>query len=253
MTDITNEFIAFESELNSRFGGKKWLKNDGFKKLILYEKLSDFLRQNLPNNFNISKAYVLCKNELIKADIIVYEGIELYKNAEFVVVLASQVRAIVQILGTFKPKNFYSLISSLTAKKAKISNEIFAGICAYDYEKETQNANFSQLFMPFRAGFEQKLQSDFAKNGRFVDVASFGKDYFMHFWRSAKPQPHYPNTRYYFYHMPHRDQGAYSFEYLVGNLKNHLALNGEKHFTIPDGKDEHTQWECQITLARDEI
>lgn len=194
----------------------------------------------LDGRYKISKGFVLCgtqNNPKISPliDMIIYQNGKIYKNDEFVIVESRQIKAIFTLIGSFKPSNFYSLITNLCKIKTNIKHDIFTGIISYPCENLSDDD-----FRKIKDRFEQKLQREFAKNQSFVDCVSFSKIWFMRKEYRDEPNMDYLDTTSYdFYNLnlPYVN-GVSSYKYLIGNLKMHLNLNTDGYFLHPESKQE---------------
>ena len=237
--------LKYEGQFCGKFGEKK---------VALYKALKDLLRNEIGENYKISKGFALCGTQdsptispLI--DMIIYQNGEIYNNGEFVIVESRQIKAIFTLIGSFKPNKFCSLITNLCKIKAKVASDIFAGIISYPCENDLSD-NDCKEFKKIKEQIEQKLQKAFAKNGLFVDCASFGKNYFMRKEYRDEPNMDYLDTTSYdFYNLnlPYVD-GVSNYKYLVGNLKMHLKSRPNKYFSHPESKQEASI--CQIILKK---
>lgn len=222
---------------------EKWFDANELKKLVLYGNLRNLLRKELLN-FKVSRGFALCVDKLSsKIDLIIYQGNEIYQNNEFVIVEASQIKAIIALVGTFKINQFQALINRLCKLKASINNAIFAGICAYHFEQElVQRREFRDFFAEIKGKFERKMQRRF-KPSHFIECISFSKDWFMRYFGEIYDYPCYEAF----------NLDDYSYDYLVLNLKVHLGLSDEREFDrhgISGGKMSADR--MQIMLGSDE-
>lgn len=236
--------IALQSYIQGDFSDKN-------KKVALYKALKDLLRNELGGGYKISKGFVLYgtqNNPKISPliDMIIYQNEEIYKNDEFVIVESHQIKAIFTLISSFKPSNFYSLITNLCKIKANVGRNIFAGIISYPCENDLSDDDFKEI----KDRFEQKLQNAFDKNGAFVDCVSFSKNWFMRKEYRNEPNMDYLDTHSYdFYNLnlPYVN-GVSSYKYLVGNLRGRLNLSANGYFLYPESKQEANQ--IKIVLAR---
>lgn len=259
--DLADELRDWQNQFRRIVGDeglKKWLKNAEFKKLILRQIVEDLLRRELPN-FRVNKGFVLCGNTLSPCiDMIVYQGDALNtdRNDDFVIVRAEQVRAIILLMTTFKVKNLCRDINKLCQIKNNINphrnDSIFAGLFALDYEKERENADFTELLSPFKNEFERKLQEKFKKNKTFVDCACFGKEWFMRKEYTNEPNSDFIDKTFYrFYPFQlYNNTEVSSYRYFIGNLRGHLGLNPNGYFSYPEGKVEAGELDWRIILER---
>ncbi len=167
---------------------------------------------------------------------IIYQNSEIYNNDKFVIVESRQIKAIFTLISSFKPSNFYSLITNLCKIKANVGRNIFTGIISYHCENDLSDDGFKEI----KDRFEQKLQNAFDKNGAFVDCASFSKIWFMRKEYRDEPNMDYLDTHSYdFYNLnlPYVN-GVSSYKYLIGNLRMHLNLNTKGYFLHPESKQE---------------
>lgn len=226
--------LEVKKQSRGNFGNKE-------KKVALYKALKDLLHNELGGSYKISKGFVLCgtqNNPKISPliDVIIYQNGEIYKNDEFVIVESSKIKAIFTLIGSFKPSNFYSLITNLCKIKANIKRNIFTGIISYPCENDLSDDDFKEIV----DRFEQKLQNAFGKNQSFVDCASFSKIWFMRKEYRDEPNMDYLDTHSYdFYNLnlPYVN-GVSSYKYLIGNLRMHLNLSTNGYFLHPESKQE---------------
>lgn len=236
--------IALENHIQGDFSDKN-------KKVALYKALKNLLYKELGEKYKISKGFMLYgtqNNPKISPliDMIIYQNGEIYNNDEFVIVESHKIKAIFTLISSFKPSNFYSLITNLCKIKANVGRNIFTGIISYPCENDLNDDDFREIVNRF----EQKLQNAFTKNGAFVDCASFSKIWFMRKEHRDEPNMDYLDTHSYdFYNLnlPYVN-GVSNYKYLVGNLRGHLELSTDGYFLHPDGKQEANI--IKIVLAR---
>lgn len=241
-SELEIALLEYEKQSQGNFGNKE-------KKVALYKALKDLLHNELDKSYKISKGFALCgtqDNLSPLIDMIIYQNSEIYNNDKFAIVESNQIKAIFTLISSFKPSNFYSLITNLCKIKTNIKHDIFAGIISYPCENDLSDDDFKEI----KDRFEQKLQNTFDKNGVFVDCASFSKIWFMRKEYRDEPNMDSLDTHSYdFYNLnlPYVN-GVSSYKYLVGNLRMHLNLNTNGYFLHPENKQEANQ--IKIVLKR---
>lgn len=206
----------------------------------MYRIFKDILYCELERKYKIDKGFVLYGNKTTQLiDMIIYENDEIYRDNKFVIVESCNVRAILKIVGDFKPKDFYSIITNFCKIKAKMqkckNSDIFAGIVSYPCENLSNND-----FIEIKNRFEQKLQDVFTKNQSFVNCASFSKIWFMRKEYRDEPNMDYLDTHscdFYDLNLPYIS-GVSSYKYLIGNIRKHLNLSANDYFLHPESKQE---------------
>lgn len=241
-SELEIALLEYERQFQGNFGNKE-------KKATLYKALKDLLQNELGGSYKISKGFILCgtqDNLSPLIDMIIYQNSEIYNNDKFVIVESRQIKAVFTLISSFKPSNFYSLITNLCKIKANVGRNIFTGIISYPCENGLSDDDFKEI----KDRFEQKLQSAFDKNGAFVDCVSFSKIWFMRKEYRDEPNMDYLDTTSYdFYNLnlPYVN-GVSSYKYLIGNLRMHLNLNTNGYFLHPENKQEANQ--IKIVLKR---
>ena len=145
MYQNTNELeialLKAKKQFQGNFGNKE-------KKVALYKALKDLLHNELGGSYKISKGFVLCgtqDNLSPLIDMIIYQNSEIYKNDKFAIVESSQIKAIFTLISSFKPSNFYSLITNLCKIKANVGCNIFTGIISYPCENDLSDDDFKEI------------------------------------------------------------------------------------------------------------
>ncbi|MFC1691782.1 DUF6602 domain-containing protein [Nanoarchaeota archaeon] len=177
---VTSELISIKDRVRNLIGDAHWPSDGRYKEAILKTVIARFL----PFGFSIGNGFVInSRREITKEiDLIIYDNSSpiLFKEGDFVIVLANSVRAIIQV----KTK-----ISNSTELKAIISNAnangdiiqslltnsrfLFNGIFSY-------SSNISRESL--KTALEKIYEQESCPFNRRVNHIALGENIFVRLW-----------------------------------------------------------------------
>jgi len=177
---IGNELDSLKNRVRNLIGDNHWLPEGRYKEAVL----KNIIKRFLPDGYAIGTGFVINgeKDVTNEIDIIIYDNSSpvLFREGDFVIVLAYTVRAIIEVktkissIGVLK-----RIIKKCEEDAAKIkgiyntNRPFFNGIFAYD-----SNLSFDSIERSLKEYFFHS-ETDFLRK---VNNISLGKDKFIHLW-----------------------------------------------------------------------
>lgn len=177
---LNKELMVVKDRIRSLIGNANWGEEGRYKEAILKNVLSKFL----PKNCSMGTGFVINKNKEItkQIDIIIYDDSSpvLFTEGDFVVVLASSVKAIIEVKSSIRTtKELKKIIKNCeeNAKKIEINfsqnQKMFNGIFCYECK-----LSFKTLENSLQDCFHISKCTLFRK----INNISLGKKIFIHLW-----------------------------------------------------------------------
>lgn len=206
---INGELIAIKDRIRSLIGDANWGEDGRYREAILKNVISRFL----PKKYSIGTGFVINKNKEItkQIDIIIYDNSSpvLFSEGDFVIVLASTVKAIIEVKSSIRSTtDLIDIIKKCEDNAEKIEavalhDRLFNGIFCYecDLSSGVIEDSLGDYF-----GFSEC--SIFRK----VSNIALGNKTFLHVWWDHKP-----------FSLKCYELPELSFAYFISNLL--ISLN----------------------------
>ena len=206
---INKELMAIKDRVSSLIGNASPGEKGGYREAILKNVISKFL----PKKYSIGTGFVMNKNKEItnQIDIIIYDNSSpvLFSEGDFVIVLASTVKAIIEvksIISSMTELIDYIKVCEENAKKIEavaLHDRLFNGIFCYECNLSPEVIGDS-----LKDYFELTECSIFRK----VSNISLSNRTFLHVWWDHKP-----------FSLKGYELQDLSFAYFISNLL--ISLN----------------------------
>lgn len=206
---VNDELMAIKDRVSSLIGNASPGENGGYREAILKNIISKFL----PKKYSMGTGFVINKNKEItkQIDIIIYDNSSpvLFSEGDFVIVLASTVKAIIEVKSTIKSTTElidYIKVCEENAKKIEaiaLYDRMFNGLFCYEC-----NLSYEAIENSLKDYFEFTECSIFRK----VSNISLGNKTFLHVWWDHKP-----------FSLKGYELPELSFAYFISNLL--ISLN----------------------------
>ena len=206
---INGELMSIKDRVRSLIGDANWGEDGRYREAILKNVISRFL----PKKYSVGTGFVINKNKEItkQIDIIIYDNSSpvLFSEGDFVIVLASTVKAIIEVKSTITSTTElidYIKVGEENAKKIEaiaLHDRLFNGIFCYEC-----NLSSEVLENSLKDYFEFTESSIFRK----VSNISLGNKTFLYVWWDHKP-----------FSLKGYELPNLSFAYFISNLL--ISLN----------------------------
>lgn len=240
---ISNELISIKDRLRHIIEDKHWGEEGRYKEIIL----SETLRNLLPQNVTVATGFVMVEGNIISTqiDIIIYrtDYPVLFKIADFVVVAKDSVIGIVEVKTKLGRDNIKEAIEKSHNNGKLIGNHIFNGI--FGYETDFRFRDDSVI--------STTISNAILSNSGYLNNICFGKDYFMKYWETGKPNMETGKECYRTYEII-----DLSFGYFISNLieDTYIQTNGKgisdilkaNLYPIEETKEAHRLENLEIVI-----
>jgi len=206
---LNKELMAIKDRVRSLIGNANWGEDGKYKEAILKNVISKFL----PKKYSMGTGFVINKDKEItkQIDIIIYDNSSpvLFSEGDFVIVLASTVKAIIEVKSSIRNTTElinYIKICEENAEKIEaiaLHDRMFNGIFCYECELSLEILENS-----LKDFFNFSKCSIFRK----VSNISLGNKTFLHVWWDHKP-----------FSLKGYELSDLSFAYFIANLL--ISLN----------------------------
>lgn len=200
---ISNELISIKNRVRNFIGNRHWGEDGRYKEIIL----RDIIVEKLPSFASCGTGFIVGEYHQISTqiDIIVYRNDIplLFKKGDFIIAPQEAVLGIIEV----KTKLYYGNIEETIRKSHEngklVNQEIFNGIFSYNNYDERQDG---------RLHLENKIKEVLSNYAGKVNYISFGKDYFLKYWKDGEPN-NLPDNKYNLYRIE-----DLAFGYFISNL-----------------------------------
>ena len=233
---INRELMAIKDRVSSLIGNASPGENGGYREAILKNVISRFL----PKKYSIGTGFVINERKEItkQIDIIIYDNSSpiLFSEGDFVIVLASTVKAIIEVksnVGDTTKLIEYIKTCEENAKKIEavaLHDRLFNGIFSYEC-----NLSNEVLESSLKDYFELTECSIFRK----VSNISLGNNKFIHLWWDHKP-----------FSLKGYELPELSFAYFIANLLislNEYSPESKSLFSPLESKNPYEKFEIPCT------
>jgi hypothetical protein len=230
---LNNELIALKDRVRSLIGNANWGEDGRYREAILKNMISKFL----PKKYSMGTGFVINKDKEItkQIDIIIYDNSSpvLFSEGDFVIVLASTVKAIIEVKSSIRDTTElreYIKVCEENAKKIEaiaLYDRMFNGVFCYECELSSETLEHS-----LKDFFNFSECSIFRK----VSNISLGNKKFLHVWLDHKP-----------FSLKGYELPELSFAYFIANLL--ISLNEHS----PEGRDLFSPLESKNPFEKFEI
>jgi hypothetical protein len=206
---INKELMAIKDRIGSLIGDASPGENGGYREAILKNTISKFL----PKKYSMGTGFVINKDKKItkQIDIIIYDNSSpvLFREGDFVIVLASMVKAIIEVKSSIQTTSeLIEIIKKCEENAVKIEavalhDRLFNGIFCYEC-----NLSLGTIGNSLKDYFELDECSIFRK----VSNISLGNKSFLHVWWDHRP-----------FSLKGYELPELSFAYFISNLL--ISLN----------------------------
>jgi len=236
---LNKELMAIKDRVGSLIGNASPGETGGYREAILKNMISKFL----PKKYSLGTGFVINKNKEItkQIDIIIYDNSSpvLFSEGDFVIVLASAVKAIIEVKSAIRSTTElidYIKVCEENAKKIEVialHDRMFNGIFCYEC-----GLSFEALENSLGDYFKLTECSIFRK----VSNISLGNKMFLHVWWDHKP-----------FSLKGYELPDLSFAYFISNLL--ISLNEynpeSKHLFSPlESKSPFEKFEVIDTTGK---
>jgi len=206
---LNKELMAVKDRVSSLIGDASPGENGGYREAILKNIISKFL----PKKYSMGTGFVINEDKEItrQIDIIIYDDSSpiLFSEGDFVIVLASTVKAIIEVKSSIESTTRLKEIiktceeNAIKVKARVLHDRLFNGIFCYEC-----NLSHETIGESLRDYFKFTDCSIFRK----VSNISLGNKKFLHLWWNHKP-----------FSLKGYELPELSFAYFISNLL--ISLN----------------------------
>jgi len=186
--DLTTELEALKNRVRHYIHGTHWQTDGEWKESVL----RTVLKRHLPSNIGVGRGFIV-KEELssTQIDILLYDNAKpiLFRDGDFVIITSDAVKGAIEV------KTKLSQLSKLRCAVKKLSEiaEFVNPISSYEKNQ------FYGIYYYESPGFKtDKVLNIIQKcvggrSQRAINCVSFGKDYFVRYWKKDYFSRYYPN------------------------------------------------------------
>lgn len=175
---ISNELKSLQNRVRNFIGDHHWGEDGRYKEIIL----RDIIAEKLPNFASCGTGFIVGKEYKISTqiDILVYRNDIplLFKKGDFIIVPQEAVLGIVEVKSRLDSGKIEETVRKAHENGKLVKQNIFNGIFSYDNYDVLPDG---QLHLANT--LERVLRSYAGK----VNYISFGKDYFLKYWKDGEP------------------------------------------------------------------
>lgn len=242
---ISQELISTKDRVRNFIDDRHWGEDGRYKEIILEDKI----KQLLPSGASVGNGFVMCGENITTSqlDIVVYrtDFPLFFKKESFVIIPKESVLGIIEVKTKLNSSNIRETVKKAHLNGQLIGNKIFNGIFSYE--------NGFCFEGQLNTGLKESLEN----YSRFINNITFGKDYFMKFWKDERSSMNNIFSRYSFYKI---DELA--FGYFISNLLEvvHCQLKNKELselmngylYPIEGGKESYRLCDFDIEIRREE-
>jgi len=228
---ITQELDVIKNRVRNLIGNAHWGEEGRFKEAVLKNVIQRFL----PKSISIGTGFILKENDDAHTDIssqidlIIYDNTKpvLFKEGDFIITTETNVRGIIEVKSKINISNLREVVNSFNRLSIfpKISNNeqgrIFKGLFAFENSIKNIETN-------------ENLEAIMKNSNVNINHISFGKNYFLRYWRNNRNLSPPVDINGAFYSLYKIDD--LSFSYFISNLvhiTSNEELNDRYQFSFP--------------------
>jgi hypothetical protein len=231
MVSLTDEITCIKDRIRHFIGDAHWQTDGLWKESIL----RTVLRRYLPPTLSVSSGFIVGRSGVSpQIDVLISDntGPILFRDGEFIIVTPNQVRAAIEVKTRVKAHDLEELFSKLHRTAGLLAEGAsgprpFLGLFAFEDEKIDAQRVLDSLH-----------DNDSEKNSSEpIDCISFGKSFFVRFWRFDPVSGQQPVHRWHAYRIENL-----AAAYFVHNVIDHLfpySIFDQAALYPQDGKEVH--------------
>lgn len=200
---ISIELISIKNRVRDFIGKNHWGEDGRYKEIIL----RDIIAGKLPKYASCGTGFIVGADQHVSTqiDIIVYRNDMpmLFKKGDFIIAPQEAVLGLIEVKTKLHSGNIEETIRKAHANGNLVESEIFNGIFSYDNYLTGINNSFH---------IDDKIRDLLCNYSGNINYISFGKDYFLKYWKDGQPN-NQPNNKYHLYKIE-----DLSFGYFISNL-----------------------------------